>query len=71
MKQYTTRIDCEVAGQWRVAGSPFTMTDEQAAELIAPRGNVVALWTPPTKAEKEPTNGRLGRNKRRNRKAAV
>lgn len=66
MQQYTTRISCEVAGQWRVAGSPFAMTDEQAAELIAPRGNVVALWTP-TEAEKEPTGARIGRSKRRNR----
>ncbi|MBY3434823.1 hypothetical protein [Rhizobium laguerreae] len=68
MKQYTTRIDCEVAGQWRVAGLPFAMTDEQAAELIAPRGNVVTLWAPAA-AEKEKPNGRLGRNKRRNRPA--
>lgn len=47
MNQYQTRVDCEVAGQWRVAGFPFSLTDTQAAELLPPRGNVVALYTGP------------------------
>lgn len=68
MKQYTTRIDCEVAGTWRAAGVPFTLTDAQAAELTPPRGNVVALYVPPQK--REPADGRFRRNKRRNRQAA-
>ncbi|KAB1086487.1 hypothetical protein F4V91_08625 [Neorhizobium galegae] len=73
MKQYTTRIDCEVAGQWRVAGSPFELTDAQAFQLTPPHGNVVALWAPPAKTtivKKERPHARLGRNKRRNRQTA-
>lgn len=77
MKQYVTRIDCEVAGHWRVAGSPFALTDGQAAELSPPRGNVVALYVPriaretrPVEAKETTNYGRLGRNKRRNRQAA-
>jgi hypothetical protein len=75
MNQYQTRVDCEVAGQWRVAGLPFSLTSKQAAELMPPRGNVVALWVDPAAVsaavtkEVEPQHGRLGRNKRRNRKA--
>lgn len=68
MKLYVTRIDCEVAGQWRMAGAPFSLTDGQAAELMPPRGSVVAPYVPAP--EKEKPNARLGRNKRRNRKAA-
>lgn len=78
MKLYTTRVDCEVGGQWRVAGVPFTLTDAQAAELTPPRGSVVALYVPPaptpapeeSPADKEPVNGRLNRRQRRNRKTA-
>lgn len=76
MNQYQTRVDCEVAGQWRVAGLPFSLTSEQAAELMPPRGNVVTLYvgrptvTDTVADNKEPQHGRLGRNKRRNRKAA-
>lgn len=79
MKLYTTRIDCEVAGTWRPAGVPFSLTDGQAAELLPPRGNVVALYAPPLRVAretrpavaKETTDyGRLGRNKRRNRQAS-
>lgn len=79
MNQYQTRVDCEVAGQWRVAGLPFSLTSKQAAELMPPRGNVVALYTGPAAAtadttaenaaenatdNKEPQHARLGRNKR-------
>jgi len=72
MKTYTTRIDCEVAGQWRVAGSPFELTDAQAFQLTPPHGNVAALWTPSPAPVllKDTPHGRLGRNKRRNRQAA-
>lgn len=75
MNLYTTRVDCEVGGQWRVAGVPFTLTDAQAAELTPPFGSVVALLSPPKPATeeappKEPVNGRLNRRQRRNRKTA-
>ncbi len=68
MKLYTTKRDCEVAGYWRMAGVPFSLSDEQAAELTPPRGSVVAPYVPAL--EKEKTDVRFGRNKRRNRKAA-
>ena len=68
MKLYATRVDCEVAGTWRQAGTPFPLTNEQARELAPPFGNVVAPYTPPH--TKEPTHGRFGRDKRRNRQAA-
>lgn len=68
MNLFTTRIDCEVAGQWRTAGVPFSLTDAQAVELMPPRGGVVAPYVPPP--QKEPPNARLGRNRRRNRKTA-
>jgi len=68
MKLYTTRRDCEVAGHWRTTGVPFSLTDEQAAELTPPRGSVVAPYVPAP--EKEKPHARLGRNKRRNRKTA-
>lgn len=68
MKLYTTRIGCEVAGQWRAAGVPFPLTDGQAAELTPPRGSVVAPYVPAD--TKEEPDARFGRNKRRNRKAA-
>lgn len=68
MKLYTTKRDCEVAGHWRTAGVPFSLRDEQAAELTPPRGSVVAPYVPADIKEKP--HARLGRNKRRNRKAA-
>lgn len=68
MKLYTTKHDCEVAGSWRMAGVPFSLSDEQAAELTPPRGSVVAPYVPAD--IKEEPHARLGRNKRRNRKAA-
>ncbi len=68
MKLYTTKHDCEVAGHWRTAGVPFALRDEQAAELTPPRGSVVAPYVPADIKEKP--HARLGRNKRRNRKAA-
>lgn len=78
MNLFTTRIDCEVAGQWRAAGVPFSLTDAQAVELMPPRGGVVAPYVPPDvllarltrPLLKETPNAGLGRNKRRNRKAA-
>lgn len=80
MNLYTSRIDCEVAGHWRVAGEPFALTDAQAKELTKPFGSVVSLYVPVVPAEtptviieeqeKAVTNGGFSRNKRRNRKAA-
>lgn len=83
MNLYTSRIDCEVAGHWRVSGEPFALTDAQAKELTKPFGSVVSIYVPaeppvpaetptePTQEqEKAVTNGGFSRNKRRNRKAA-
>ena len=65
MTEWTVRTACEVAGQWRVPGVPFALTQAQAKHLAPPFGNVIA----PHNAT-EPKNGRQHRRKRAHRKAA-
>lgn len=70
MSLYTTRISCEIAGRWRVAGDPFDLTLDQAKYLAPPLGNAVVPYTPKIIEKTEQAIGGQHRPERKNRRAA-
>lgn len=66
MKNYQVRTGCEIAGHWRDAGEIISLSGDQARELAPPFGDVVA----PISQDEASTDGKFGRRKRGNRKAA-
>lgn len=66
MKEYTVRVDCEIARVWREKGETIWLTDEQASELVEPLGNLVSLKSAPVEDEED---AGLDGNKRGNGKA--
>ncbi len=65
MKEYTVRVDCEIARVWREKGETIWLTDAQASELSAPLADLVSLKEVPAEEDED---GGLDRNKRGHRK---